>query len=531
MPDLLTAFALVGIVLVVSALTSSLVERAPLSFPIVFLGLGFLLGERGLGFIAVGPHDATLESVAIVSLAFVLFLDAVRLRSEDIGADWLVPVLVLGPGTLLTVGLIALGAWLLLPVHPLQAILLGAILSSTDPVVLRDVVRDARLPRSIRQTLSLEAGTNDLIVLPIVLVAIVTARAQAGTEVEWGDFLLGLFVLGPLAGVAVGGVGAWLVAEVDRRIGVRREYQSLYGVGLVLGAYAAGTAVGGDGFLAAFAAGIAIVVLNYRLCDCFIDYGDVTVEILMLLAFVLFGAALSTMLARAPLGPTLGLAALALGIARPAAITLVLARASLSRSARAFIGWFGPRGLNSLLLALLAVRAGVPEAEWLLAVAGLVVIVSVVAHGVSATPLAAWYARRVEHETLAEERESTAVGLLRETRDEAPRVTPAQLAERLAGPAPPLVVDVRSRSDHAADPEGIPGSVRVTMDELAAWASGQVAGRPIVTYCGCPHEGSSARAAQQLRALGLDAGALAGGLDAWRASYPSPRQASGSGAR
>ena len=97
MPDFLTVFALIGIVLTLSALASGVVARAPISFPILFLGLGFLLGKHGLGIIAMGPHDRILEAVATVSLAFVLFLDAVRLRFDELGKDWFIPIL--GPWT------------------------------------------------------------------------------------------------------------------------------------------------------------------------------------------------------------------------------------------------------------------------------------------------------------------------------------------------------------------------------------------------------------------------------------------------
>src|SRR5665647_699245 len=113
MPDLLTAFALFAVVLTVSALASGIVERAPISFPMIFLGLGFLLGERGFGILHVGLHDAVLETVAILSLSFVLFLDAVNLRLDEVRRDWLVPLLSLGPGTLLTVALITGAATLL----------------------------------------------------------------------------------------------------------------------------------------------------------------------------------------------------------------------------------------------------------------------------------------------------------------------------------------------------------------------------------------------------------------------------------
>src|SRR5919202_3822024 len=141
MPDLLTAFALIAVVLLVSALASGLVERAPLSFPMLFLGLGFLLGERGLGVLTVTPEDGALETVATLSLALVLFLDAVRLELAGGRRAWLVPALVLGPGTLLVVGLVALAGGVLIGLGPIPALLLGAILSSTHPLVLGAVLR------------------------------------------------------------------------------------------------------------------------------------------------------------------------------------------------------------------------------------------------------------------------------------------------------------------------------------------------------------------------------------------------------
>jgi NhaP-type Na+/H+ or K+/H+ antiporter len=483
MPDVLMVFTLVGLVLTVSALASGIVERAPLSFPLLFLGLGFLLGESGYGLITLDLRDKTLEAVATLSLVFVLFLDALRLRFDNLSHEWGIPMLVLGPGTLLTIVLIALAAWHVLGTSPVQSLLLGAVLSSTDPVVLRDVVRDRRLRRSIRQTLALEAGTNDMVVLPMVLVLIAIAQARMGSPVDWLTFLAPLLVFGPVVGFAVGGIGAWVLNMVDAWLGVSRTYQALYGIGLVLGAYVAGLSVGGDGFLVAFAAGIAIVVLNYDLCDSFLEYGDATAEMIMFLAFILFGAVLSTLMDAIGFGPALIFAALALAIARPLVISVILRGATLSWAARLFIGWFGPRGLNSLLLALLVVHANLPQAEWLLAITGVVVMVSVMVHGMTATPLSAWYGRKVTRETLPEEHESTAAGLLQQTTDEVPLITPQELAQRLDGPHPPVVLDVRSRAAYREATTQIPGSIRVVPDQLLEWAAGQSRQRLIVTYC------------------------------------------------
>ena len=292
-------------------------------------------------------------------------------------------------------------------------------------------------------------------------------------------------MLGPAAGFAVGAAGSWVMGRVDQRFQIRREYQSLYGIGLVLGSFVAGQAVGGDGFLAAFAAGLAVTVVNQTLCDCFLDFGQVIAEMTMLLAFVLFGALLSTMLGEVPLLATLTLAVLAIFVIRPVAIRLVLrlGRAGLSRYARQFIAWFGPRGLNSLLFALLVVAEGVRGGEELFAVVGVVVLVSVVAHGVTATPFSSWYARKAGQETLVEERAGTAAELFTQTPDDVPRVTPAELSERLPGPHPPLVLDVRSRSEYARDGVRIPGSVRVLPDQVAEWAADRLRDQPYVLYC------------------------------------------------
>jgi NhaP-type Na+/H+ or K+/H+ antiporter len=482
-PDLQTAFFLFAIVLVVSALASGLVVRAPISFPIIFLGIGFLLGGRGLRLIDIRPDDPTLETVAIVSLSLVLFIDAVKLRLEELRTGWLVPLLTTGPGTLLTIGLVAVAAVLVFQEPVIPALLIGAALSSLDPVVVRDVVRDIRIPGAIRRTLSLEGGTNDVVVLPAILILLAVSQGRAEGVTGWLEFLGRLFLLGPAAGLAVGGLGSWLIGTVDRRYPVPREYQALFGIGLVFAAIVAGESVGGSGFLAAFVAGFAVVLFNNQLCDCFIEYGEVTAEMAMLLAFILLGAALSMVIGTVPLASGILFSALVLGVARPLAITTVLHRATMSRNARLFIAFFGPRGLNSLLLVLLMVHQGYAAADRLFSIVGFVVVASVIIHGATATPLGAWYARRLTRGTLDEERESTVSGLFLGPAGDVPRITPAELAERLDGPNPPLVLDVRSRSQYAADPSQIPDSIRVLPDQVAAWATERDRVRQVVAYC------------------------------------------------
>jgi NhaP-type Na+/H+ or K+/H+ antiporter len=272
--------------------------------------------------------------------------------------------------------------------------------------------------------------------------------------------------------------------QLDRLTAVRDEQQALYGIGLVLAAYAAASAVGGDGFLSAFAAGLAVTLLNQTLCDCFLEFGETIAEMAMLVSFVLFGAVLSSLVASAELLPSVGLAALVVFAIRPVAMSLVLFRSEMSREGRLFVGWLGPRGLASLLLSLLAVQRGVPGAELVLASVGVVVLFSSLVHGASTPLLVRWYLGQVDRRTLAEERDGSA-GVLapNDGPAETEIVTPDELAALLAGPAPPTVIDVRSRSDYLGASTRIPGSVRVLADQAAQWVEGHDRARLIVAYC------------------------------------------------
>jgi sodium/hydrogen antiporter len=483
--EVLAGFALVAVVLTIAGLTSGFVERAPISFPIIFLGLGYLLG--GLDFLHLGPESALLETVATLTLAMVLCLEAVRIGNIGMGGAGFVPILSLGPGTVVIVTVIAVGSYFLLDVSVIEALLLGTILASTDPVVLRDVVREERIPASVRQALNIEAGTNDIVVLPTLLILIALANDEASGAGGWTLLILKVLVLGPVIGFAIGAGAAWLMSRADRRYSVNEVYQSLYGVGIVLLAYATATALGGDGFLAAFAAGFAVAVLNFDLCQCFLDYGETTSEMAMLLSFILFGVVISDLFAEVPILASLLLAAIVIFIARPLAIGIVLRKAAVSNAARAFIGWFGPRGLNSLLLALLVVEAGVAGSELLLGVVGVVVTVSVVVHGASATPFSRRYGEAVMRATHEEERDDAA-GIFEGDASESIRISPQQLSEMLGERVPPIVLDVRTRSQYEQDRSRVPGAVRVAPDEIDEWArererGSQIEGQRVVAYC------------------------------------------------
>lgn len=380
---LTVTLALIGIVIIVSSLLSGVVERSGFPQIAIFLLLGLLLGPGGLGVFDVPLQSATLGVIATLALVLVLFSDALSVNVVELRRQRGLALLVIGPGTLLPAAIIAAAAWWLLDLRIAGAAVLGAALASTDPVMLRTLLRDPGLPRPAALALRLESGMNDVVLLPIVVLAMLFVRGTGASSTTAGDVgrhVVGLFLLGPGLGALVGGVALTMLDRVRRRAPVRRDYESLYAIGVAFTAYAAAQAVGGSGFLAAFAAGLVIAAMDVELCDCFLDYGEASAEMFLLLTFVAFGTSSIWSGFTIVNGRTLLFAAIAL-LVRTAVLFPILHRVGLDASSRRLVAWSGPRGLSTLLLVLLPVFAGVPGSTRLFSIAALVVLLSIVLHG------------------------------------------------------------------------------------------------------------------------------------------------------
>lgn len=378
---LIALFGLIGAVIVGGTLLSGPTERTGLPALAIFLLLGLLLGPAGLGLITLALDDPLLRVVATLSLTLVLFTDAMTLDLQEVRRNKALASLLLGPGTLLAAFGLAALAWALLGLAPIPAIILGAAVASTDPVVLRGMLQGSGLPERLRLALRLESGMNDVLLLPIVVIALAFGAAggtPAGGEIA--RLLLSLFVLGPVAGVVVGVTAVRLLVWVRDRFGVRREYEALYVIGVALAAFAAAEAVGGSGFLAAFAAGLVVSSLDVELCDCFLEYGQVTAEMALLFTYVLLGTA-PIWSGLGVVGPATLLFVTVVLLGRLPIFAVALRPLGLPLRERLTLGWYGPRGLGSLLLALLAVFAGVPEGERIVALTSLAVLISVALQG------------------------------------------------------------------------------------------------------------------------------------------------------
>ena len=381
-PESLPAtLALIGIVILVASLLSGAVERTGLPQVAIFLLLGVALGPWGLRLVDFALHSPALEAIAILALVLVLFSDAIGVDVGELRSQPKLALAILGPGTLFPAALIALAAWQLLDLSLPAAAILGAALASTDPVLLRTLTRHPNMPPTAKLALKLESGMNDVILLPIVVLSMLALeRGGAGGNSEFGRHVVGLFILGPALGVAAGYVAITMLDQVRKRVGVRRDYESLYALGVAFTAYAAAESVGGSGFLAAFAAGLTVAALDVELCDCFLDYGEASAEMFLLLTIVAFGTSLIwTGIEIASVG-TLLFAAIAL-VVRTLVLLPVLSVAGVHGKDRWIIALLGARGLSSLLLVLLPVFAGITGSEDLFAVTCLVVLLSVLLHG------------------------------------------------------------------------------------------------------------------------------------------------------
>ena len=482
--NLAEALALIGIVILVASLLSGLVERTGLPQVVIFLGLGAVLGPAGLNLVSLTLESHALQVIATLGLVLVLFTDAITVEPAEVREHRTLASVVLGPGTLIPAAVISLAGWLLLELDPLHAAILGAALASTDPVLLRSFLRQPSLTRTARTALRLESGMNDVVLLPIVvtcILAIGTAREDLAGELA--SHAVGLFLLGPALGALAGFIAITLLDQIRKRMGVRRDYESLYALGVALTAFAAAETVGGSGFLAAFAAGIVIAAMDVELCDCFLDYGQATAEMFLLLTFVAFGASLIWTGVTVADAPTLVFALVAL-MARTLVLLPVLSRAGLDPRDRRIIAWFGPRGLSSLLLVLLPVFAGVPGSERLFAITSLVVLLSVLFHGTGI----ALFLRKKAGEDRGRPAQPVAerMATVSASNDRVPeRITLDELQKLREAGEPVVLADVRTERSYRDDNLIAEGALRLPPDEAVQRARelGLDHHATVVLYC------------------------------------------------
>ena len=355
-----------------------------------FVGLGFALGQ--LGWLDSG--SGLLDGLTELTLVLVLFTDAARIDLAHLRLEGSLPARLLGIGLPLTVAAGALAAWTILPGLGLwEAVLMGAVLAPTDAALGQAVVSNRLVPVRIRQGLNVESGLNDGIALPVVLVAIAFADAtgESGGLAHWLSFATLQVTLGPLAGAAVGYLGGRGVARSIRAGWMNEPFQRLSLLGLAGLAFAGAELVDGNGFIAAFVAGLTLGNMARAVCTRVHEFGEAEGQLLTLVVFLIAGG---VMLPEAlpHWDHRVWLYAVAsLSVVRMAPVAFSLIRSGLRPATLAFVGWFGPRGLASILYARIVVGEGLPVSALLESTVALTVLLSTFLHGVTAYPLARRY--------------------------------------------------------------------------------------------------------------------------------------------
>jgi sodium/hydrogen antiporter len=389
-----------GALLAVAAALSGLMRGTVLSISVLSVAAGVALALTGA--IDVDLDDPAVVNLFLLALIVTLFSDGLFVERELLFLHWSPPVRALVIAMPLTLALLALAAKLLFPeLSWAEAFLLGSVLSATDPVVTSAVVTSQRVPATVRHSLNLESGLNDGVALPFVLFFIILATpgGDAGREAME---LLGEAAVGAAIGVALGLAAGRLTKHLPGG-GIVRRYEGIFALGVGVFAYGIADVTIGNGLIAAFVCGIALGVAEHDIADDFVVFSENVSSILQVLTFFVFGGLIVTAGYGASIPLLLLFVAFALLVARPLAIFVSFVRVKIPRPHRAFIGWFGPKGVASMLFAVLVLESSVGEGELIFQIAAFVILASIVVHGLSDTVGARWIEKRMERISDAEE--------------------------------------------------------------------------------------------------------------------------------
>ena len=389
--------AVIGALIFGWAVLSGALARRNVTGPLVFAAAGYLLCNPDWGPVPVDIETASIHVVAEAALALVLFSDAARVNLRELRSDIGLPVRLLGIGLPLSVILGGvLAAALLLDLPWALAGFLGAALAPTDAALSVQVINDKRIPMRIRRGLNVESGLNDGIATPIVTVMLAIAASQLGIVSESPSYEAGFalrdLVVGAAVGAAIGIGGAATIAFAARRGWTASAGRRLAALALAFSAYTVAIAIHGNGFIAAFVAGIAFgatLADEVSELDPADELPELGGELLALVVWFLFGAALLPAALSLLDVRIAAYALLSLTVVRMIPVFLCTIRSGLDRPTIMFIAWFGPRGLASVVFALLAFELlGENSTATNKAVAALTftVLLSIILHGFTAGP-------------------------------------------------------------------------------------------------------------------------------------------------
>jgi NhaP-type Na+/H+ or K+/H+ antiporter len=383
------------------SIVSGGLERTPVNGALVFILCGIALGPVGLGVLNLNVEREGLRTLAELTLALVLFTDAANANLGVLKKSFHIPQRLLLIGLPLTILLgFAAGALLFDTLTVFEVAILATMLAPTDAALGQAVVTNESVPANMREGLNVESGLNDGICVPILFVFLALA-AGTGSEGSTSAFALKLVAEEIGIGLAVGAcftvLGTWLIRQFSIRGWITDTWRQLPVVALSIVCFAVAQFLGGSGFIACFAGGLLFGAMAKSHKQPLLMAAEGTGDTLALITWVVFGVAV--------VGPSLGsfswevvlYALLSLTIVRMLPVFLVLTGMGLGAGEKLFMGWFGPRGLASIVFAVIVFGEQLPGGETIAITVTCTIVFSVLAHGLSANPLVSVLVKKVKH--------------------------------------------------------------------------------------------------------------------------------------
>lgn len=378
---------------------SQLILRFNISGPMIFVAVGVFISPLGIGVTHINIDSALVQTIAELALVIILFSDASQLKLKKLRYEWSIPARLLLIGLPLTIVFSAYAAHLFFPQElTTYVLLLALILAPTDAALGKAVVMDKTLPEKVRSGINVESGLNDGIVYPILITVVaMIVSGQNNTQGDgWIYNVLEAIIFGGIIGSIVGYFSARLATVVIKKEWMLMEYKNLIPVALAVLAYFIAENFGGNGFIAAFFAGLFVGNYNKDLRRHIEDFSESEGNLLMLISFLVFGLVFIPATISYWDLKIFIFALLSLTVFRmfPVAISLIGSRLDISTVL--FIGWFGPRGIASILYTLTIFHeiGSIKDHEAIYAVITLTVFLSIILHGISAQPLVRRYVKR-----------------------------------------------------------------------------------------------------------------------------------------
>ena len=393
------ALAAIAIFILIFSLISRRLERSIITPPMAYVAFGLLISSSALGLIQeVNITNESFQVLAEITLAVLLFTDASRIKLKQLRREYDLPLRLLGIGLPIAIILGTVFAVLLFPnLNLWEAAVLSTILAPTDAALGQAIVSSSRIPASIRQAINIESGLNDGICLPILLLFLSLAGESEMGAVYWLKFASQQVVFGTIIGIAVGYFGIKLIDRSLQRQWMTDSFEDLTVLGLSILAYTCAEISGGNGFIAAFCAGLILGIIGKEsILERLQGFAEAEGQLLTLISFLLFGA---VMVVNSIASTTWSMWLYAIGsltLVRIVSVAIATSGLKLQLDSILIIGWFGPRGIASIIYGLLITeKEGLQGGELIFTTMVITVLISIFAHGITAYPGSRWYANRI----------------------------------------------------------------------------------------------------------------------------------------